>query len=94
VQRSKEERDRRLREMLVDGAIRTEQRQHNVRSYKERDAQEEKADVVMREKAKKRNDLSSDDDEAEDFLRPMMKQVVDDPSLKRRDLKLHHHKRR
>jgi len=39
---SKEERDHRIREMLTDGAIRNEQRERNVRSYKERDEQEEK----------------------------------------------------
>jgi protein involved in polysaccharide export with SLBB domain len=80
--------------MLVEGAIRTEQRQQNVRLYKERDDKEEKVNELIRQRAKKQNDLSSDDDEGYDFIRPMMKQIVDDPSLKRRDLKHHHHKRR
>ncbi|CAF4191829.1 unnamed protein product, partial [Adineta steineri] len=82
---SKEERERRIREMLVDGTIRNEQRQQNVRIYKERDDEEEKANILMKERAKKKNDLSSSDDEEQDFIRPMMRQVVDDPSLKRRD---------
>lgn len=79
--------------MLVDGVVRTEQRQANIRSYKERDEKEEKVNELIKQRAKKRNDLSSSDDEEHDFIRPMMKQVVDDPSLKRRDLKHHYHKK-
>lgn len=90
---SKEERERRIREMLVDGAVRTEQRQENVRKYKERDDKEDQLNELIRQRAKKKTDLSSSDDEDEGFSRPMMKQVVDDPSLKRRDLKHHYHKR-
>lgn len=90
---SREERERRIREMLVDGAIRTEQRQENVRRYKERDDKEDKLNEIIRERARKKNDLSSSDDDDEGFIRPMMKQVVNDPSLKRRDLKHHYHKR-
>ncbi|CAF2177555.1 unnamed protein product [Rotaria magnacalcarata] len=88
---SKEDRDRRIREMLVDGAMRNEQRQQNVRLYKEFDDREEKVNEIIKQRAKKRNDLSSSEDEEQDFIRPMMKQIVDDPSLKRRDLKHHHH---
>jgi len=80
--------------MLVEGTIRTEQRQQNIRLYKERDDKEEKVNELIRQRAKKMNDLSSSDDEEHDFIRPMMKQIVDNPSLKRRDLKHHHHKRR
>lgn len=80
--------------MLADGAVRTAQRQENVRAFKARDDQEDKVNERLRERARKRNEDSSSDDEEQDFLRPMMKQVVDDPSLKRRDLKHHYHKRR
>ena len=89
----KEERDRRIREMLVEGAIRTEQRQENVRSYKAHDEEEEKLNELMKQRVRKKKDLSSSDDEEQEFIRPMMKQIVDDPTLKRRDLKHHYHKR-
>ena len=83
-----------MRDMLADGATRTAQRQQNVRSFREHDRREEATNDLLKQKAKKRNDLSSsEDDDALDFIRPMMKQFVDDPSLKRRDLK-HHHKKR
>lgn len=77
--------------MLADGAVRNEQRQRNVRTFKEEDDKEEKINESLRAKARKRNDLSSSEDEGQDFIRPMMRQVVDDPNLKRRDLKHHHH---
>lgn len=93
VKLSKEERERRVREMLVDGALRNEQRQKNVRTFKEHDERQEKLDQMMREKHRKRNDGSSSDDDEQHFIRPMIKQVIDDPSLKRRDLK-HYQKRR
>ena len=79
-----------MQQMLMDGAARTEQRRENVRKFKEHDEKEEKVNERIRAKARKRNDLSSSDEDEADFIRPMMKQVVDDPSLKRRDLKHHH----
>lgn len=87
---SRDERERRMQQMLKDGAARTEQRRENVRKFKEHDDAEEKINERIKERARKRNDLSSSDDDETDFIRPMMKQVVDDPSLKRRDLKHHY----